>query len=189
MTTTAVAPSTVALRGAGRADIPAIVRIWHEGWREAHLGRVPVALVAHRGVDDFRQRVPERLGTTTIAALESAVVGFVMVHDDEIEQIYVETAARGTGVAAALLGHGETVIGERFDRARLAVVAGNSRARRFYERRGWSDTGAFDNPAWTATGVSIPVPARRYEKRLHGAPGQTPPQDSAPGHDRVDAKS
>ena len=53
-----------------------------------------------------------------------------------------------------------------FDRAWLAVVAGNARARRFYERNGWSDVDPFDNPAWTTSGATIPVPARRYEKRV-----------------------
>lgn len=54
----------------------------------------------------------------------------------------------------------------RWDRAWLAVVAGNTRARRFYERSGWRDVGAFDNTAWTAEGTTIPVPAGRYEKYL-----------------------
>lgn len=73
---------------------------------------------------------------------------------------------RRSGIADALLDHGETVIRAGFDRAWLAVVAGNARARRFYERNGWSDTGAFDYPAFGPDGVPIAVPARRYEKRL-----------------------
>lgn len=156
------------LRPAGEPDIEPICRIWHRGWRDAHLGHVPATLVRHRRLVDFRVLVPARLDTTTVATIEASVVGFVTVHDDEIEQIYVGAAARGSGVADALLAHGEMVIGERFDRAWLAVVAGNVRARRFYERRGWSDAGAFDNPAPTPDGGTIPVPALRYEKRLTG---------------------
>ena len=49
----------------------------------------------------------------------------------------------------------------------LAVVAGNGRARRYYERQGWSDAGPLDYQAETATGP-VPVPVRRYVKRLVG---------------------
>jgi GNAT superfamily N-acetyltransferase len=154
------------LRPATDADIDPICTIWRRGWRDGHLGHVPAALLPHRRLGDFRALVPARLDRTTVATTELGVVGFVTWHDDEIEQLYVDAPARGTGLAATLLAHGETVIGERFDRAWLAVVAGNIRARRFYERSGWSDAGAFDNPAPTAGDATIPVPALRYEKRL-----------------------
>ena len=94
------------------------------------------------------------------------MVGFVTVRHDEIEQLYVDAVARGTGVADLLLAHGEDAVRSSFDRAWLAVVAGNRRARRFYERNGWSNAGAFDNPAPTPAGDAIPVPVLRYEKQL-----------------------
>jgi hypothetical protein len=47
----------------------------------------------------------------------------------------------------------------------LAVVSGNARARRFYERCGWNETGPILNPAETSTGTML-VPALRYEKTL-----------------------
>ncbi len=80
--------------------------------------------------------------------------------------MYVDSRFRGSGVAATLLTHGESVVAERFDTAWLAVVDGNARARRFYERCGWHDTGPFDEPAWTPDGGTIVVPSRRYEKRV-----------------------
>jgi GNAT superfamily N-acetyltransferase len=88
-----------------------------------------------------------------------------VVKDDEIEQIYIAQEARGAGVAVALLERGESIIAERHDRAWLAVVAGNTRARRFDERNGWSDAGAIDYPAETGSGPHV-VPSRRYEKRI-----------------------
>jgi len=45
----------------------------------------------------------------------------------------------------------------------LAVATGNDRARRFYERMGWTDAGAFDYPADVETGT-LPVPCHRYVK-------------------------
>jgi GNAT superfamily N-acetyltransferase len=103
-----------------------------------------------------------------IAETGGHLVGFVTVRNDEIEQLYVDAHARGSGVAAALLGHGERVIAEQHERAWLAVVAGNTRARRFYARYGWIDTGPFDNPAEIAGGT-MTVPTLRYEKRLRPA--------------------
>lgn len=158
--------SRVTVRAAEVGDLDVLSRIWHQGWRDGHLGHVPLALHRHRRLADFRRRLPVRLPTTSVAETDRVVVGFVTVHDDEVEQLYVHAAFRGSGVAAQLLAHGEAVVGQRYDVAWLAVVAGNARARRFYERSGWTDAGAFDNPAWTTTGGTIPVPARRYEKRL-----------------------
>ena len=100
-----------------------------------------------------------------MATVGSDVVGFVMVTGDEIEQLYVAARARGSGVATELFRHAEKVIGHRFDRAWLAVAAGNARARRFYERSGWRDAGAFDYAAEIAGGT-IAVPCRRYERHL-----------------------
>lgn len=154
------------IRPAVTGDIDDIAAVWHTGWRDAHLGRVPSSLLAHRQLGDLRVRVPVRLDTTSVASVGSRVAGFVVTHLDEIEQLYLHAAFRGTGIAAELLAHGEGVIVAGFDRAWLAVVDGNARARRFYERHGWIDTGMFDNPAWMPDGTTIPVPSRRYEKHL-----------------------
>jgi ribosomal protein S18 acetylase RimI-like enzyme len=158
------AGAAVVLRAAAPPDCDTIADIWCSGWRDGHLGNVPESLHAHRRLADFQARVPSRLAETTVATIGSVVVGFVMVHDDEIEQIYVSAAARGSGVATALLEHGERLIFSTFPVAWLAVVAGNSRARRFYERSGWTDRGALDYAAHIDGGTVI-VPSRRYEKR------------------------
>jgi hypothetical protein len=47
----------------------------------------------------------------------------------------------------------------------LAVVVGNARARRFYERHGWADEG--DLPyVVSAGGATYTSPCRRYAKRV-----------------------
>jgi ribosomal protein S18 acetylase RimI-like enzyme len=89
----------------------------------------------------------------------------VTVHDDEVEQIYVAREARGGGAAQALLRHAEQVIAARFEAAWLALIAGNARARRFYERNGWCDTVGF-NYAAEITNGTMWVPCRRYGKHL-----------------------
>jgi GNAT superfamily N-acetyltransferase len=157
-------PSPPLIRPAHSADAGAVADIWHQGWRDGHLGNVPEQLAAVRTPESFTARAAERVGDTVVATVDDAVAGFVMVVGDEVEQVYVAKPHRGTGVAARLLAEAERLVGAHgHDRAWLAVVAGNARARRFYEREGWRDAGDIRHPAPTATGA-IPVTARRYEK-------------------------
>lgn len=158
------------LRPAAPGDAREIVDVWFTGWREAHLGHVPDALLAHRSEQTFRARIPAIVGTTTVATVDRRVIGLVVTADDEIEQLYVDSEHRGTGIAAALLQHGESVIAREHRRAFLAVVDGNARARHFYERHGWHDAGPFDYHAWSSSGEQIVVPCRRYEKSVQLAP-------------------
>jgi ribosomal protein S18 acetylase RimI-like enzyme len=163
--TTIAAEIGLTLRAARPDDVEAIATLWHDGWADGHLGHVPEAIREHRTLADFRQRVPPRLLDTTVASGPTGVVGFVTVHGDEVEQVYVARSARGGGVANRLLGHAERSIAARFEVAWLAVVAGNARARRFYERNGWSDSGGFEYAAEITNGT-MPVPCRRYEKQV-----------------------
>jgi ribosomal protein S18 acetylase RimI-like enzyme len=156
----------VRLRPATVADVSAIARIWSEGWADGHAGHVPDALAAERAPASFRPRATERIDSTWVADIGGAVAGFVVVVDAEVEQIYVDRSWRGRGVAERLLRHAEAEIGKGGRRtAWLAVVAGNTRARRFYEKLGWRDGGPFTYPAQTATGT-VPVPAHRYEREV-----------------------
>jgi ribosomal protein S18 acetylase RimI-like enzyme len=151
------------LRPARPDDIAAIAAVWHAGWPDGHLGHVPEELAQHRGLDDFRRRVPVRLAGTVVATMDDRVIGFMTAHDDEIEQLYVAAEARGRGVADALLRRGEElVLANGFGRAWLAVATGNARARAFYERLGWTDAGPIEYAAQTAIG-SIAVSCHRYE--------------------------
>jgi hypothetical protein len=60
-------------------------------------------LVSVRTEASFRLRASRRVADTTVATVDGAVAGFIMVVEDEVEQVYVGRAHRGTGVAAALL--------------------------------------------------------------------------------------
>jgi len=152
------------VRPATAEDAPAVARIWETAWREAHLGHVPDELVAVRTSESFRTRAAEYVARTAVAEVDAEVAGFVMVVDDEVDQVFVDERHRGSGVAGQLLAEAERLVaagGHR--RAWLAVVDGNARARRFYERQGWTDDGAFDHAA-RVEGGTIPVPCRRYVK-------------------------
>jgi ribosomal protein S18 acetylase RimI-like enzyme len=154
----------VALRPARAEDAAAVAAIWQAGWADGHLGNVPDELVAARDGDSFRSRASDHVADTTVAEAGGEIAGFVMVIDDEVQQVYVASHHRGTGVADALLTDAERQIATAgHPSGWLAVVAGNARARRFYERRGWRDDGPFDYAAEGADGP-IQVPCHRYVK-------------------------
>lgn len=156
----------IELRPATSDDAPVIARIWYDGWRDGHLGHVADELVAVRTRESFDQRAAKRVGDTVVATADGAVAGFIMVVGDEVEQVYVAAEHRGTGLAVTLLHEAERLVAANgHGRAWLAVAPGNARARRFYERSGWTDEGLFDYPATTADGP-MPVPCHRYVKRL-----------------------
>ncbi|GGS31238.1 GNAT family N-acetyltransferase [Actinokineospora fastidiosa] len=157
------------IRPAEPADAAAIAEIWRLGWLDAHLGNVPDALAEARIEAGFTDRAERRArgdddaARTLVAEVAGAVAGFVMVVGDEVEQVYVAAEHRGRGVAGPLLAAAEDAVrAEDHRQAWLAVVAGNTPARRFYERQGWTDTGPFDHHA---PGGFV-VPAHRYVRDL-----------------------
>lgn len=156
----------VELRPAQAEDAQAVARIWTVGWRDGHLGNVPDALAEVRTPESFHIRATQRVTDTTVAVSGGEVAGFIMVAGDEVEQVYVDGRHRGSGIAGTLIAEAERqVAAGGHEVAWLAVVAGNARARRFYERSGWTDAGGFDYEAVHAEGV-IAVPCRRYTKQV-----------------------
>jgi GNAT superfamily N-acetyltransferase len=154
----------VILRPATAEDVSSIASIWYLGWQDGHIGHVPEELTAGRTERSFWSRTAQRLPDTTVAEIEGAVAGFVMVVDDEVEQVYVGRDQRGSGVAKVLLTEAERRVRHGgHETAWLAVVAGNERARRFYAKRGWVDEGPFDYQAEGPDGP-ITVPSHRYVK-------------------------
>jgi GNAT superfamily N-acetyltransferase len=154
----------VTLRRATLSDANAIAEIWHLGWRDGHLGLVPQELVDVRTEESFRARAADRVGDATVAVVDRQIAGFVMVVGDEVEQVYVSAAHRGTGVAGLLLEEAERQVrANGYSEAWLAVVAGNARARAFYEREGWRDEGPFTYAASSEIGP-IDVSCHRYTK-------------------------
>jgi ribosomal protein S18 acetylase RimI-like enzyme len=156
------------IRRATAADALAIAEVWRTGWHDAHnahVGKVPDELIAARTDASFEVRAAERVADTSVAVVDGEIAGFVMVVGDEVEQVYVGRAQRGSGIADLLLDSAERqVAANSHDTAWLAVATGNARARRFYEKRGWTDAGAFDYAAATGAAGPINVPCHRYTK-------------------------
>lgn len=157
------------LRPATASDVRPVADLWHRAWHVAHAGHVPEGLTAARTRDAFRERTPSRVADTVVAEVDGALAGFVMTAGDEVEQVFVDPDRHGTGVAAPLLAAGERLVAEAgHDVAWLAVVTGNARARRFYEKHGWADDGDLPYEV-TALGERFVSPCRRYVKRVRPA--------------------
>jgi putative acetyltransferase len=158
-----------ALRPAIADDVEAVAEIFHRGWHDVHPGRVPDGLTERRTPEAFLDRVRARIAETddtTVADVDGVVAGFIMVADDEAEQVYVDRSFRGTPVATLLLTEAERQIAARgHDVAFLVVVRGNDRAQAFYARQGWTDEGDVDYPV-TALGEDFISPCRRFTKRV-----------------------
>jgi putative acetyltransferase len=155
------------IRPADDGDMAAVAELWHEGWHDAHAGHVPDGLTAARTLAAFHERTPSRVADTTVAVSDDGeLLGFVMVVDDEVEQVFVGRSARGSGLAPLLLAEAERqVAAAGHVSAWLAVVTGNARARAFYEKQGWSDAGDLPYEV-TAGGERFVSPCRRYVKSV-----------------------
>ena len=77
-------------------------------------------------------REPERIARTAVYD-DGVVKGFVRVHGDEIEKLFVEPSFQNRGVGDALLTYAVQHMGGR----RLLVLEHNPRAIRLYERHGF----------------------------------------------------
>ena len=181
---TATAPL---IRSAARADAPAIADIRVAGWRATYAGLVPAAYL--RAMDPAADAArwlagwdagPSRL----VAEHAGRVVGFATYgvyradddhagwpradHDGELQALYVASGSRSAGVGSALLAAALAELAAAGHRtARLWVLAGNARARRFYTRHGFRDESPDGvRQTFTPRGSDVAVPEVRYTRPL-----------------------
>ena len=154
------------IRAADPSEIEQLTTLWFDGWRDAHEAIVPAALTRVRTRESFRDRLRAHLPNVRVAGPPGAPLGFHIVKDDELYQLYVAASARGSGVAAALIADAEARLSAAGVRiAWLACAIGNERAARFYDKRGWRRVGTMIGQLETTAGI-FPLEAWRYEKSV-----------------------
>jgi len=163
----------VKVRAATGEDSDAIEAVRVRGWQTAYRHVFPPDELDALPVDGARWRprlvTPPAGWATFVAEDEGAVVGFAAVgpsRDErglgELYAIYVDPEAWSTGAGRALIERAEELLRAEYAVATLWVLEDNPRARRFYERAGWTADGA--RKAEERLGVR--APEVRYRKEL-----------------------
>jgi ribosomal protein S18 acetylase RimI-like enzyme len=161
-----VEDAIVTIRDAEPGDVDRLASLWFEGWRDGHVAIVPAELTALRTRDSFLARLTPALAEVRVAGAREAPDGFYMLRESELYQFYVARAARGSGVAAALIADAEARLADRGVRtAWLMCAIGNDRAARFYEKCGWRRVATVVDTLSTTAGP-FQLAVWRYEKVL-----------------------
>jgi GNAT superfamily N-acetyltransferase len=186
---------TAEIREALPQDADAITDAQVAAWRTAYRHAFAAAYLDADSFDaDRRSRWRDRLcdgpprdgdphNRIVVPVVDGQVVGFAHIGREytgssgfvsprgEVCGFYIHPDAWGTGAATTLIEHCQDELGTRFSRAVLWVLEDNPRARRFYERSGWS-CGAGDDVVttwWSAPaipGLAAPSPVLEVQYRL-----------------------
>jgi L-amino acid N-acyltransferase YncA len=162
---------TAKIRPATREDARAIAQVHVASWRWAYRDLLPQHVLAELSVDArgamWRSLlvVPDD-GTVVLVSIEDgAIVGFASAGPSrdadasrdtaEVFTLYLLEHATGRGIGRALFTSlVDAVRAAGFARARLWVLRGNHRTRRFYEAAGWRPDGIEDR--YEVGGVAFP---------------------------------
>ncbi|MEY9846117.1 GNAT superfamily N-acetyltransferase [Streptacidiphilus sp. BW17] len=142
------------IRGVVTADIPALARVHVDAWHVGYAGLMPQGLLdtttMERRTASWERTVRTQRDPREkilIAEVDGTPVGFAhtgpgrdpdAAGTGELWALNVAPSHWGSGLAPHLLeAVHEALRHAGFERATLWVLAGNTRARRFYERHGW----------------------------------------------------
>ena len=158
------------VRAIDEAELDHLARLWHEGWHDAHGSLVPPGWARARPLELFRERVTAARDEMRVIGPTGAPLGFFLLRGAELYQFYVARAARGSGMAAALLTQAEAELAARgVTTAWLDCAAGNNRAARFYEKSGWTRARTELSRLETQEGV-FAIEVWIYQKKLVRSP-------------------
>lgn len=156
----------ISFRTATLEDIAPMAALWTAGWHEAHAAIVPAALTDLRTLDSFTDRLMDDLLNSRVGFVDGRLAGFHIAKDGEVYQFYVDSFARGSGFAAAMLADAEQMLAHAGVKiAWLACSVGNDRAAAFYSKAGWRNTGLKTINVDTSSGA-FPLEIWRFEKAI-----------------------
>lgn len=133
----------VAVRRPEAEDLEPLGALWIAGWHEAHDDITSPELLRLRTDRSFHDRIASfDNDEIRCTGPVGAPTGLCIVVKDELHQLFTSPVARGTGAAQALIADAEArVAAAGHPKIWLDVAIGNNRARRFYEKCGWSFMG------------------------------------------------
>ncbi len=143
----------VSVQSAGPDDCREIAEVHVETWRAAYKHVFPAKVLEGLSVDEregrWRRTIEDESAIVWVARMRGRVIGFASVGPSRTEEgagelyaIYVLPEAWGSGAAHELMAAAKAwFASESYSTAMLWVLADNPRARRFYEREGWTAEG------------------------------------------------
>jgi len=165
------------IRTARPEDALAVARVHVRSWQAAYRGLIPQAYLDSLKPEvwaakyGFQRTDPDR-PTTLVAVDDVGIRGLAMTgptRDEDIPNlgellaIYVDPEHWDSGVGRLLATAArEQLSRDGFTEAALWVLDGNARARRFYERDGWT----LDGGRQTKTVAGIALHEVRYRRKL-----------------------
>jgi len=146
--------SNFEIRTAGKDDASQIARVQVETWQYAYKGQLPQEHLDRLSIEKRTKRWQEILSDRKnpnvmfVAESKNTIVGFCSVgpsRDDDMDKktgevlaIYVDQHVMGKGVGSALMEKSLDHLREQgFTQAILWVLITNTKARKWYESRGW----------------------------------------------------
>jgi GNAT superfamily N-acetyltransferase len=142
----------VRVRPARPEDAAAVAEVHVRTWQAAYEHVFGAEKLARIDTPERRGRWERWLAEgehVWVAEEDDRVVGFVWIGDSrdddaggELFAIYVLPEAWGSGAGPGLMAVGADALRERYESSILWVLEDNPRARRFYEREGWTPDGA-----------------------------------------------
>jgi RimJ/RimL family protein N-acetyltransferase len=167
------------LRRATPADAATMATVHIDAWRTAYRGLVPGAFLAalnhRRKTERFREFLASGEGETYIVERDGRPIGHLTVgpcRDEDLDErsvgeiwgIYLGSGQWRQGIGTQVCRRAESMLRARgVTRSVLWVFEGNERARRFYERMGYTPDGATK-----IIEVGASLTAIRYRKDLPG---------------------
>ncbi len=160
------------VRVARLADAEVLGPLHVDSWRAAYGHLLPDSFFDTLDPEVRTTRFAEMIteGRTVLVADDGEVHGFCSLGPSrdidgwgEVYAIYLRPSSWGRGLGAELLSEAEERLAHGgFDRAMLWVLQGNTRARAFYERSGWTPTETRQTLVMGGTSLDELI----YERRL-----------------------
>lgn len=161
------------IRDAKPGDVEDLARVHVSSWQNAYIGLIDQAFLDALNVETRAERwralLDQGRGRLLVVDWDGTVVGFCSLGPagqgdwGEIYAIYLAPDRWGEGLGRDLLAAAERSLrSDGHHEALLWVLAGNSRARTFYERQGWR----LGKPIRLENIGGVDVTEVRYEKAL-----------------------